>query len=179
MCSAASPGRAAGDAHIVAQRIQPRSGLRPFHRGARGSSNRVRERVPNRVLPLLRFLCSRRDQCPPTGKEQVGNENGQRTFIVAPRPRCDKIGRKCQINQRPFLTMVGGRGIEPLTPSMSRKCSPAELTAYLFRCSQRAREGTRYGKSSAARLVRTWQSYFTIRSYRIVFGIASFAEFYI
>ena len=25
--------------------------------------------------------------------------------------------------------MVGGRGIEPLTPSMSRKCSPAELTA--------------------------------------------------
>jgi hypothetical protein len=25
--------------------------------------------------------------------------------------------------------VVGGRGIEPLTPSMSRKCSPAELTA--------------------------------------------------
>ena len=25
--------------------------------------------------------------------------------------------------------MVGGRGIEPLTPSMSRKCSSAELTA--------------------------------------------------
>ena len=25
--------------------------------------------------------------------------------------------------------MVGGSGIEPLTPSMSRKCSPAELTA--------------------------------------------------
>jgi hypothetical protein len=58
MCSAASPGRASGDAHIVAPRVQPRSGSRPFHRGARGSSNRVRERVPNRVLPLLRFLCS-------------------------------------------------------------------------------------------------------------------------
>ena len=25
--------------------------------------------------------------------------------------------------------LVGGRGIEPLTPSMSRKCSSAELTA--------------------------------------------------
>ena len=25
--------------------------------------------------------------------------------------------------------LVGGSGIEPLTPSMSRKCSPAELTA--------------------------------------------------
>ena len=25
--------------------------------------------------------------------------------------------------------MVGGIGIEPMTPSMSRKCSPAELTA--------------------------------------------------
>ena len=25
--------------------------------------------------------------------------------------------------------MVGGAGIEPATPSMSRKCSPAELTA--------------------------------------------------
>jgi hypothetical protein len=58
MCSAASPGRASGDAHIVAPRVQPRSGSCPFHRGARGSSNRVRERVPNRVLPLLRFLCS-------------------------------------------------------------------------------------------------------------------------
>jgi hypothetical protein len=58
MCSAASPGRASDDAHIVASRVQPRSGSRPFHRGARGSLNRVRERVPNRVLPLLRFLCS-------------------------------------------------------------------------------------------------------------------------
>jgi hypothetical protein len=28
-----------------------------------------------------------------------------------------------------LIFMVGGRGIEPLTPSMSRKCSSAELTA--------------------------------------------------
>jgi hypothetical protein len=27
--------------------------------------------------------------------------------------------------------MVGGTGIEPVAPSMSRKCSPAELTARL------------------------------------------------
>ena len=27
--------------------------------------------------------------------------------------------------------MVGGAGIEPATPSMSRKCSPAELTAQM------------------------------------------------
>jgi hypothetical protein len=65
MCSAASPGRASGDAHIVAPRVLSRSGSRPFHRGARGSSNRVRERVPNRVLPLLRFLCSQARASPP------------------------------------------------------------------------------------------------------------------
>src|SRR5258708_36317456 len=29
--------------------------------------------------------------------------------------------------------MVGGRGLEPMPPSMSRKCSPAELTAPSFR----------------------------------------------
>jgi hypothetical protein len=58
MCSAESPGRASGDAHIATPRVQPRTGSRPFHRGAPGSLNRVRERGPNCVLPLLRFLPS-------------------------------------------------------------------------------------------------------------------------
>jgi hypothetical protein len=35
-------------------------------------------------------------------------------------------------NSYPLISlgkMVGGTGIEPVAPSMSRKCSPAELTA--------------------------------------------------
>jgi hypothetical protein len=58
MCSAVLPGRDLGGAGIVVPRIRQHSASGRFHRAARGSSNRVRERVPNRVLPLLRFLCS-------------------------------------------------------------------------------------------------------------------------
>ena len=40
------------------------------------------------------------------------------------------------------FSVVGGRGIEPLTPSMSRKCSPAELTALLRGFGLRSAVGT-------------------------------------
>ena len=53
--------------------------------------------------------------------------------------------------------MVGGRGIEPLTPSMSRKCSPAELTArrrprFSFARLSRSRPGLVTGLRSNVRL---------------------------
>ena len=39
--------------------------------------------------------------------------------------RCGRIFRK------PLILMVGATGIEPVTPSMSTRCSPAELRAPL------------------------------------------------
>ena len=47
----------------------------------------------------------------------------RRCYHRKPRGRADHVIDFCG------WSMVGGRGIEPLTPSMSRKCSPAELTA--------------------------------------------------
>jgi hypothetical protein len=51
-------------------------------------------------------------------------------------PASPKVGSKdpCSRGNPKILNlkefMVGGRGIEPLTPSMSRKCSSAELEVF-------------------------------------------------
>ena len=45
--------------------------------------------------------------------------------------------RRAGGSRRSAMEMVGARGIEPLTPSMSRKCSTAELSAQLHRAPSR------------------------------------------
>src|ERR1700723_760680 len=57
-------------------------------------------------------------------------------------------------NHRSQASMVGARGIEPLTPSMSRKCSTAELSARPVRPREEAsrpRVGRRIDNRFAAR----------------------------
>lgn len=53
------------------------------------------------------------------------------------RPRADAYaspqrGERAEHRQRERIEMVGVTGIEPVTPSMSTRCSPAELYARLF-----------------------------------------------
>ena len=52
--------------------------------------------------------------------------------VFMPRSAANCLWNFCDYRQMyliVWLFLVGGRGIEPLTPSMSRKCSSAELTA--------------------------------------------------
>src|SRR6516164_5208294 len=89
-----------------------------------GSRNRSASLAPDLDLPLAPSLPNARHRVPRCDTRVTSRDTGRSCEIVSGTRRCVL---QLRFKVLPAVRLVGGSGIEPLTPSMSRKCSSAEL----------------------------------------------------